>query len=256
MMISGNLKTGSVNTLLPSVLAETNALGVTSRYKHIQTSDILDALQGQGFNLVAQNGSKNQVHGKHGLLLVNREIGFVDNSGSDNFATVSLFNSHDGKSAVTLVSGFFRQVCANGLIAGNADQWLKLRHSQKGFDLIGSTVEQLPQRVAAFRDFIQTLQKTELSGEQARQLAELVFDRVKNIRKLPDADSLLSLRRVNDKEMDAYTLMNVMQENAVRGGMLTANSNRRLRPLNRLNSQNHVTGIIVNTFEDYLKNAA
>lgn len=256
MILSGNLSNGSVTTLLPSVLTETNKDSVSERYKHIQTSDILDALSAQGFNLVSQQGKKTDVHGKHGLLLVNREIGFTDKTGSDNFATVSLFNSHDGKSAVTLVSGFFRQICSNGMIAGNASEWLKIRHSQKGHELIGSTVEQLPFKIAAFRDFINKMQNTELTGEQIAVLTLMIYEQLQHMRKLPSPDSLLSVRRLDDNSTDAYTVMNIIQENAVRGGMLTANSNRRLRPLTRLNSQNAVTGVIVNTFDEFLKTAA
>lgn len=246
----------TVTELLPSVLAQTNADTVSSRYKHIQTSDVVDALTAQGFRIANQQGRRNDVHSKHGLLLVNREIGFLDNTFSENHATVSLFNSHDGKSAVTLVSGFYRQVCSNGLISGNANEWLKIRHSQKGFDLIGSTVEQLPHRIAAFRDLIIKLQNTHFTTEQMNELAQLVFEQVSLVRPIRSPESLLQHRRVQDNACDGYTLLNVMQENVVKGGMLSNNSNRRLRPVVRLNSQNTLTGMVVNTVSDYVNRAA
>lgn len=252
MILSGNLTNGSVSNLLPSVLAETNADNVTSRYKHIQTSDIVDALSAHGFRLVSQQGKRDSMHGKHGLLLVNREIGFLDNTFSENHATVSLFNSHDGKSAVTLVSGFFRQICSNGMISGNANEWLKIRHSQKGFDLIGSTVDELPNRIAAFRDTIVKLQNTQLTPEQKTLLAHYVYEFLKNHRPIANPESLLQLRRSNDARDDAYTFLNVLQENVIKGGMLSANSNRRLRSVNRLNTQNRLTGLIVNTVETFV----
>lgn len=245
----------TVTELLPSVLTQTNADTVSSRYKHIQTSDVVDALTAQGFRVANQQGRRD-LHSKHGLLLVNREIGFLDNTFSENHATVSLFNSHDGKSAVTLVSGFYRQVCSNGLISGNANEWLKIRHSQKGFDLIGSTVEQLPNKIAAFRDLIVKLQNTYFTTEQINELAQLVFDNVSQVRPIRDPQSLLAQRRVQDSACDGYTLLNVMQENVVKGGMLSNNSNRRLRSVVRLNSQNTLTGIVVNTVSDYVNSAA
>jgi len=250
-MIIGTTSNTQMINLLPSVVATTNAETVSTRYKHIQTSDVLDELTSQGFNLVTQNGKRTE-HAKHGLLLVNKEIGFVDNSGSDNYATVSLFNSHDGKSAVTLVSGFFRQICSNGMISGNANEWLKIRHSQKGFELIGSTVEQLPFKIAAFRDFINLAQKTILTAEQVNELANRVFDNIKNIRPIDSADSLLIYRRHEDIQSDVWTIANLIQENAVKGGMRSANSNRNLRALNRLNSQNKLTGLIMNHVSDYV----
>lgn len=252
MILKGNLSTNLNTDLLPSVLAETNSPNVSERYKHIQTSDVLDALAGQGFHLVSQQGKKTDIHGKHGLLLVNREIGFLDNTFSENYATVSLFNSHNGKSAVTLVSGFFRQICSNGMIAGNSDQWLKIRHSQKGFDLIGSTVDELPNRIAAFRDTIVKLQHTQLNDEQKLTIAQNVFEVLNNQRPIANAETLLTRRRVEDTRDDAYTFVNVLQENVIKGGMLSANSNRRLRPVTRLNSQNKLTGLIINTVEQFV----
>lgn len=249
------IRTANVNNqvtnLLPSVTATTNAETVSTRYKHIQTSDVLDALTGQGFNLVTQQGKRAE-HSKHGLLLVNKSIGFLDDSGSENYATVSLFNSHDGKSAVTLVSGFFRQICSNGLISGNANEWLKIRHSERGFNLIGSTVEQLPIKIAAFRDFIVNAQNTNLTPEQITELANRVFDTIKPIRPVNAADNLIVYRRAEDVRSDMWTIANIIQENAVKGGMQSANSNRRLRGLNRLNSQNRVTGLIMSTVSDYM----
>lgn len=255
MLITSANINAQVTELLPSVLASSNSSNVSSRYKHIQTSDILDALSGQGFKLVKQQGKHNE-HAKHGLLLVNPSVGFLDNSGSENYATVSLFNSHDGKSATTLVSGFFRQICSNGLISGNANEWLKIRHSEKGFNLIGSTVEQLPFKIAAFRDLIVKLQNTELSEHDIVRLAQLVHAQIETLRPIASPADLINLRRVEDTRTDAYTLMNVFQENIVRGGSVSANSNRRLRPVVRLNSQNTLTGIVVNTFSEYLNNAA
>jgi hypothetical protein len=253
MIISSANVNNNVTSLLPSVLATTNAESVSSRYRHIQTSDVIDALQGQGFKLVSQQG-KRDLHSEHGLLLVNREIGFLDNTFSENFATVSLFNSHNGKSAVTLVSGFFRVVCNNGMITGNADQWLKIRHSEKGHNLIGSTVEQLPHRIAAFRDLIVKLQNTKLTSDEMLELAEYVKSNLDGLRPIARADDLLTLRRIDDGKADAWTLCNVMQENAVRGGIISANSGRRLRPVNRLNNQNRLTGTIVNCVEHFVNN--
>lgn len=253
MLIKSANLNSNVTELLPSVLAETNSPNVSERYKHIQTSDVIDALSAQGFRLVSQQG-KRDLHSAHGLLLVNREIGFLDNTFSENFATVSLFNSHNGKSAVTLVSGFFRQVCSNGMITGNADQWLKIRHSQKGFDLIGSTVEQLPQRIAAFRDLIVRLQNTSLTPSEMFELAEYVKSNLSGLRPIAHAEHLLQLRRVEDNRLDAWTLANVIQENAVKGGILSANSNRRLRSVNRLNNQNRLTGVIINSVDEFVTN--
>lgn len=254
MIISSANVNNNVTNLLPSVLATSNADNVSSRYKHIQTSDVIDALQGQGFKLVSQQGKRDSLHSEHGLLLVNREIGFLDNTFSENYATVSLFNSHNGKSAVTLVSGFFRVICNNGMITGNADQWLKIRHSEKGYNLIGSTVEQLPYRIAAFRDLIVKLQNTQLTFDEMLELAEYVKNNLDGLRPIARADDLLTLRRIEDGKADAWSLCNVMQENAVRGGIISANSGRRLRPVNRLNSQNRLTGVVVNSVENFVNN--
>lgn len=243
-----------INALLPSVLSTTNAANVTERYKHIQTSEIIDQLWAQGFTVVGQRGRMGE-HSNHGVLLINREVGFLDNTGSDNFATVSIFNSHNGKSSATLIAGFFRQICSNGMIAGKSTDYLRVRHTQRGVDQLPQVIEQLPLKIAAFRDNIQFLQSTEVNEMQAGEIALELFDRVKHTRKISNPESLLFVRRQNDTGMDAWTLANVLQENLIRGGMLTE-SGRRLRSVNALNAQNKLTAEVMNTVENYLKRAA
>lgn len=254
MIISLNAN-ATVNSLLPSVTATTNALNVTERYRHLQTSDVVDTLAAHGFRVVNQKG-KLAEHSKHGLFLVNREIGFLDRTGSENFASVALFNSHDGKSALKLVAGFLRMICSNGMVSGTATDHISIRHTQKGFDNMPSLVAQLPDRIKTFHETVNMLNNVFLEPAQIGELARLVHDNVKLIRPIDNASDLLHLRRGEDTATDAYTVANVIQENIIKGGMVSANSNRRLRGITAINKQSELTQLVLNTAVDYVTQRA
>lgn len=252
MIISLN-SNAQVTSLLPSVTATTNALNVTERYRHLQTSDVVDALSSHGFRLVNQKGKLTE-HSKHGLFLVNREMGFLDSTGSDNFASVALFNSHDGKSALKLVAGFLRLICSNGMVSGTATDHISIRHTQRGYELMPNLVAQLPEKIAAFHETIRRLRDYNLTPGQIGELARLVHDTVKLTRPIENAIDLLHLRRGEDTATDAYTVANVIQENIIKGGMVSANSNRRLRGIVAINRQSELTQLVLNTTVDYVNN--
>ncbi len=252
MLIRTNLNSViSSDALLPSVLETTNAETVSARYKHIQTSDVIDVLQIHGYNVSSQTGNRGNVHSKHALTLVNRSLGFRDASGSDNFATVTMFNGHDGKSALQLITGFLRQICTNGMVAGSADDIIRVRHSQSGYDNLAHFVAQLPEKLRAFTERVEKLQNRLLTPDEKQLLAAAIFERIRESRKIPNADTLLSVRRSEDTRSDAWTVINTIQENAVKGGFLT-DTGRRLRPAVSLVARTQLTREIMNTAETVL----
>jgi len=244
-----------VTNLLPSVTATSNAATVTERYKHLQTSDVVDTLALHGFSVVNQKGKLNE-HSKHGLFLVNREIGFLDNTGSENFASVALFNSHDGKSSLKLVAGFLRMICSNGMVSGRVTDSISIRHTQRGYDNMPALVAELPNRIETFRQTINALQNVRLETREIAELLTIVHDSIKLIRPIDKPADLYHLRRYEDNVSDAYTVANIIQENLIKGGMQSANSNRRLRGITAVNRQSELTQLVMNTTIDYVAKRA
>lgn len=245
----------NISELLPAVTATTNSSEVSSRYVHLQTSQAIDALESQGFKLTGQHGRKNAEHGKHGIVLVNREMGFLDKSGSDNFATVALFNSHDGGTALKLIAGYLRQICTNGMVSGHVDDTIRIRHSANGLLQFEKSLALLPERLTVYAQTIEELQNVNLTNEDEKIITQNIFNAIRETRRIRDASDLLHIRRVADNRADAWTFANRVQENIVRGGMLTE-SGRRLRPVVSTAAATGLTQLVLNTTLDYIKSAA
>lgn len=234
----------AVTNLLPAVTNTNNAPTVSERYKHVQTSNVIDALGVHGFKVSGQRQRSDT--GKHGVILVNRQQGFLDRSGSENFATVTLFNSHDGKGAVQLIAGYFRAICSNGMVSGELMDTLRVRHSENGLNSLTGIVAMLPERLQAYAHDIMRMQNTELTTKDKISLAQNVFERIETLRAIPTPADLLFARRENDLAAnDLYTVANIIQENIIKGGMRSRESNRRLRAVTGLQSQTELTQLVM-----------
>ena len=236
---------GNVDQLCPAAIHTGNASDLSDRYVHIQTTDVVDALSAHGFKVVNQKQSKRENTAKHGLILVNREMGFLDSTGSENFATVSLFNSHDGTSATRLIAGFYRLICSNGMVSGQVSDSVRVRHSAKGLATLTDTVGLLPEKLQAYAETILKLQNRILTEDEQLYLAWNVFNLVSGQRSIRQ-ENLLTRRRNEDMASDAYTVANVIQENIIRGGSLSAQSSRRLRAVTNFQSQTVLTQLVLN----------
>lgn len=243
-MLFRNLTANPVSNLLPAVTNTENDSRVSSRYKHVQTSDVVDALSVHGFQVTGQRQKSDT--GKHGVILVNREFGFIDRTGSENFATITLFNSHDARGAVQLIAGFYRLICSNGMVSGELTDTLRVRHSQNGIDQLSAIVAMAPARLRVYAETILAMQNKELTDKERVTLAQNIFTRIQETRAIGNVPDLLFPRRPEDVTNDLYTTANIIQENIIKGGMQSANSNRRLRPVTGLQSQTELTQLVMN----------
>ena len=100
------------------------------RYAFVPTLAVIDGLRAEGFQPyeVRQTRCRDldkREHTKHLVRL--RHSGSTHLDG--NYPEIVLVNSHDGTSSYQLLSGIFRMVCSNGLIAGDICDDVRIRHS-------------------------------------------------------------------------------------------------------------------------------
>ena len=114
----------------PSVMAEAAHESRGERYSFIPTIQVIDALRGEGFEPYeirqtrVRDAGKRE-HTKHMVRM--RHASQI--STKDEVPEVILLNSHDGSSSYQIMSGVFRFVCSNGLIAGDMFNNIRVRHS-------------------------------------------------------------------------------------------------------------------------------
>jgi hypothetical protein len=151
----------------------------------------------------------------------------------DAVPEVVFLNSHDGTSAYQLRVGIFRVVCTNGLIV-SMGSFPSFRAAHRGdiveevvaraldiserFGVLASQVERMEERI---------LPKYEQIAFAERALAVRFPEPVESG---IQPTQLLTCRRVDDLGNDLWSVLNKVQENLLRGGLIRmAASGRRAR---------------------------
>lgn len=212
---------------VPSIFAEEAHESRSSRFVCVPTVQVLGGLRAEGFEPFHAVQAKSRIEGKaeftkHMLRLRHRSI---RNDAGQAFEIV-LVNANDGTSAYQMIPGYFRFVCANGLMTGDTFAEVKVRHSGNAVSEViegAYTVLNDAPRVA---DQVRQFQAITLADNERAALAEAA-----HVLRFPDAYAeepkaspikaaeLLRPRRSEDRDTSLWTAFNVVQENVIRGGI-------------------------------------
>jgi Domain of unknown function (DUF932) len=208
---------------------------VSERYKAVNTTQVVDAFKGQGFELFSlkaahTRNAEKQGFQKHMLTFRHPELQ-LKNVG-DSLPQVLLSNSYDGSSAYRIMLGVFRLVCSNGLVvAGPTFNSIRVRHvGNNAVEQAIAGAFEVAKQTGAVAEQINALSGLILTVEQQLQFA----DEAKQLLFKPDVQvdpfELLRARRTADVGNDAWRVLNRVQENIIQGGV----SYRRLDANGRL----------------------
>lgn len=231
----------------PSVFADVAHESRSARYSHIPTSEVLRGLRAEGFMPyeVRQGGSRDDA--KRGFtkhLLRLRHATDIEQHGfnrAENVRELVLLNSHDGTSSYKLMSGIFRIVCSNGLIA--AQDGLEQRVAHTG-DVVNKVIEgayTILHEGEKVTHAIEDMRSVELSREEQDIFANSALALRYEDGKAPDVQpyQLHQPRRQADVGNDLWRTFNRTQETLINGGMHYthrnangARSRRESRPVN------------------------
>ncbi|WP_171181060.1 DUF932 domain-containing protein [Ruegeria sp. HKCCD8929] len=135
-MSNGGLVTGQalsdddLRKAVPSIFATEAHESRSERFVPVPTIDVLSELRKEGFDPFFAQQANTRIKGKaaftkHMMRLRHRSI---SNAEGEAFEII-LVNANDGTSSYQMVPGFFRFVCANGLMVGDSFNEVKVRHS-------------------------------------------------------------------------------------------------------------------------------
>lgn len=213
----------------PSIFAVTAHESRSDRFKPIPTIELLRALTKEGFVPVGAKQSHTRIEGKaeftKHLIRLRRIDDGKSYSVGDNVCEILLKNANDGTSAYELMAGLFRIRCLNSLVAqvGTLEA-IKVRHSG---DVAGRVIEgtytvlnEAEKVLAAPQDW----SGISLNGDEQAILANaahlLRFGNADGETSTPiKPEQLLIPRRYDDRAHDLWTVYNVIQENAIKGGL-------------------------------------
>jgi hypothetical protein len=214
-----------IKSKAPSVFTSTAAQGVSEKYTHIPTSNVIEDMDLLGWKVVdakevkARKGIGFQ---KHLLVFRNEDVVINGADGDTVFPQILLTNSHDGKNSFTFTAGLFRMICENGLVVSTEQfEDVKMRHMGYTFEelqeQIKGMVERLPLTVESMNKMKQIEMSQDMAVEFARKAVATRFNEneIENIS--VDINTLLAPTRKEDEGNDLWSVFNVVQEKILDG---------------------------------------
>ena len=222
-----------ISLLAPAALSGIPSDKVSTKYSFLSTKNVIEYLDKKGIVPFAaeQTHSKNQDSSKHMIRF--RSHGILNAKECKDLGTlipeIVLTTSHDAKSAFRFNLGFFRFVCANGLIVSDSSvSTISIKHVNANesdvidavFEVLGSSDNMIDQAYA--------MNKVKMSEDLKTKFAEEAFKLKfeESEAKKFDPRLLLRPRRQQDCESSLFATMNVVQENLIRGGIRYREINR------------------------------
>lgn len=233
-----------IRRIAPSVFASQPYHKMSSRYRFVPTTEVLDIINGLGYYPVKATQSRTRIEGKsdftrHSLRFRHADTVIRANAQprtvGDLYPELVLTNSHDGSSCFEFNAGLFRLVCLNGLVVADSTAGsFKVQHKGSAFEkdienAVRAISESLPvalETVGRWKQIGLDRDEQIAFATQAVQIRETAVrvDPASLLRANREAD-----RRRPDGSLDLDTTMNVVQEKLIRGGTQGTSSNGQRR---------------------------
>jgi hypothetical protein len=215
--------------IAPSIFATSAHESRSDRFMPIPTIEVLRQLMKEGFMPVGARQSASRTEGKADFTKHLIRLRRLDNGNAykvgDTVCEILLKNANDGTSAYELLAGLFRICCLNSLVTqtGTIDA-IKVRHSG---DVAGKVIEgtyrvlgEAERTLAAPQDWSTYKMRREEMDILAEAAHVLRFGDADGAVTTPiKAEQMLVPRRIEDRADDLWTVWNVVQENAIKGGL-------------------------------------
>lgn len=198
-------------------------------YGFVNTREILNVFQNRGWEIESIQTNRVRLAEREGfqrhlVWLKNDSMKEISGLSKNNQTSVRLClsNSHDLSSALNIFFGLLRVACLNQISAGNVFRHFRASHSRHIVSRLGEGIDFLSEGLPELVESLKQLQSIQMSQEQrleyAKRLVDLRLENVKNVVKVDYARTEQALR-AEDRQNDAYTTMNRIQEFCVRGGI-------------------------------------
>jgi hypothetical protein len=211
-----------------------------TRYKFIDTMGVINALREVGFYVdrahftkQRKNSSRDPMFAKHQVILRNSDFGDYNGVTPEFLVT----NSHNGTSSLELMAGAYRFICSNGLVFGETFAKERIRHAGNAAAMAVDKAIRMSRGTSKWLKQIEEWKGIDMTRGQRNEFARLA-----NVLRYGDPykfepAKLLEVRRPEDDKGDLWSVFNVVQENAMKGGFDgLASSGRRAtaRPLTEI----------------------
>jgi hypothetical protein len=217
----------------PSIFAVDAHESRSQRFRPIPTFDVLKGLEKEGWSPVAVSQNRTRMADrreftKHQIRLRRLNDGTKYQVG-DNVLEMRLQNANDGTSRYVLLAGIFRIRCLNSLVSdnGHVDE-VKVGHTGNVVDKVIEGTYRVLNEAETYLKAPQDWSQIKLNRDEALAFADAAHQiRFEDETTAIQPGQLLIPRRPDDREPNLWNVFNVVQENAVRGGLTGINVNQR-----------------------------
>lgn len=225
----------------PVIFTETASNGVSEKYTHIPTYQVIEDMEKLGWNPVDAKqvkARKGKGFQKHMVTFQHEDLFIKGEDGDSSQVQLLLINSHDGKSSFRFEAGIFRLVCSNGLILKTNDMGsFKIRHMGYTFDELQSQLNEFVANLDGVVDKMNQMVNKPVSVEDARKMAKRALDIRFGEETKTDDDLLNEIilpTRIEDEGDSLWKVFNVVQEKIVGGGFQYRNSKGKVRKARKI----------------------
>jgi hypothetical protein len=242
------LNNDQIRAVAPSVFAERPYHSVSEKYRFIPTSAVLDRLLREGWLVTQAFENRVKLADKRGFTKHRLVLKHADSRpiADGSAPRIMLTNGHDRSSSYIIEAGFFRMICANGLVVSTGD-FGRVSVPHVGNRDLAERVLEGTYRVVGDMEKISA--KAQSMGQiMLSQSEQLVYaEAARTVRwdgNAPvEAEQLLLTRRGADRTDDLWTTYNRVQENIIRGGLHGVNAKGKRHTTRGVNSINEDTRV-------------
>ena len=203
-----------------SVLADRAAPAMSSRYVHVNTREVVELMEQEGFYVAAAKTtaprSRDPMFARHSIEFRRHDAPQLDGT----TPRIIFVNSHDGTTAAQAMAGLYRFVCSNGLVVGQTLEQIKQRHAgDAAYELI-TRMRALAKNSEETFTKIDHWSRKQLTTPQRNQFARFAAQLRWGDAAMFEPEETLKLRRAEDDRGDLWSTFNRLQENTVRGGLI------------------------------------
>jgi len=207
----------------PAAFATEPSKDVSSKYVFFDSRDVINECYDRGMQAMSElvKRGKDPTHGQHVIRF--RDPTYTTARLNDIVPELVLINSHDRTRRFQLSAGLQRLVCSNGLTVSHWHGEDNTSFKRKHIEVCPKeVVENVLQSFDRVWPVVQRMQHTQCTNDLRRALAStamlLSHDGNTHYTQHIPLGTLLSPRRDADTGTDLWTVLNVVQEYAVRGG--------------------------------------
>ncbi len=221
------LSDAQLRAFSPAIFASGGMPGVSEKYGFVDTKAVIDAMRDSGFEPVEVRQSQRRNVERMGFtkhMLKFRPRGKLKAvQVGDVVPQVVALNSHDRSSGFHLYGGLFRLVCSNGMMVSDRThvEPIRVPHTRHMVENIVARSQELVRGIDGvyrLRDDMLATKMTEKTALAfARQAVTFRPPRAASV----DPATLLEARRPEDDALNLWLVFNRVQENMLRGGLVT-----------------------------------